>query len=322
MLVMAKYGFGVWTLIIGTIIQRSLNVIFTFSVSKWKPSLHFQMAEAKPLLKFGINIAGSRSLFYLFQKADQFIVGKMFNAQYLGYYSFALQLASIPVDKIVSLVNQISFPVFSRYQYDSAKSQDIYLKTTKYIAFIVAPLFFGGLFLGDELITTLLGEKWKSIIFIFKIFCISQFIVSITVINTVIHNAQGRPHWTLRFHLVNTLLMPFSIFIAAKFGFNALAIPWISVYPAVCIYWIVITLRKLNIPILTYLKYLSSPFLATCLMIIGVILFKLFLAKFHLMVNLKMILIQEIAIGIILYLLYLFFFEKKSLNEIWSLRKS
>src|SRR4030067_2603739 len=233
MLIMAKAGYGVWTLINGVIIQRCVTVMLTFLATKWYPRLHFHFNEAKPLLKFGINIAGSRSLFYLFQKSDKLIVGKMFNAQSLGYYSFAMQLASIPTDKIVSIVNQVSFPVFSRYQDDSARIQEMYLKSTKYISLLITPLFFGGFFFGEEIIIALLGEKWAPIIFVFKLFCIAQFIVSITAINSVIHSSQGRPHWAMGFHLFNAILMPISIFIVTRYGFNALAVPWITIYPLI-----------------------------------------------------------------------------------------
>lgn len=322
MLMMAKAGFGVWTLINGTIIQRCVTVMLTFLVTKWYPKLHFQFKEAKPLLKFGINIAGSRSLFYMFQKSDRFIVGKMFNAQYLGYYSFAMQLASIPTDKIVSIVNQVSFPVFSRYQEDSVRIREMYLKTTKYISLLIAPLFFGGFFFGDEIIIALLGEKWAPIIFVFKLFCIAQFIVSITAINSIIHSSQGRPHWAINFHLANTILMPVSIFIAAKYGFNALALPWITVYPLVCIGWTWITLRKLNISASKYLQVFFTPFFATLFMIAGVWVAKLMLNGIPIInIDSRVILVQNIVVGVILYSIFLLLFERKTIIEIWTLRK-
>ena len=259
MLWMANNGFGVWTLINGVIIQRTTNVILTFRVSRWKPKLYFRFKEAKPLLGFGLNIAGSRSLFYLFQKSDTFIVGKMFNTLFLGYYSFAMQLASIPTDKIVSIVNQVAFPVFSRYQDEVKKSQDMYLKIIKYIALIVTPLFLGGALFANDIILVLLGEKWAPMIFMFQMLCIAQLIVSLTSVNNIIHNSQGRPRCTLFFHLANTVLMPVSLYAAARYGFNALAIPWVSIYPLVSILWIWITLKKINISIFKYLMNITAP---------------------------------------------------------------
>ncbi|MFZ3136296.1 MAG: lipopolysaccharide biosynthesis protein [Thermodesulfovibrionales bacterium] len=322
MLLMAKAGYGVWTLIHGTIIQRCTNVMLIFIKTKWCPQLHFNFREVTSFLTFGLNVAGSSSLFYLFQKSDKFIVGKMFNAQYLGFYSFAMQLASIPTEKIVSIVSQVSFPVFSRYQNDLTKCKDMYLRLIKYIALMVAPLFFGGAFWGEEIIFTFLGDKWMPITFVFRLICLSQFVISVTVINNIIHNAQGRPQWVLIFHSFNAILLPAAIFVAGKYGFNALAIPWVTIYPAVCIIWTWITLRKLEIPVVTYLKAYKTPLLATAFMIVGVKGFYYFLTTLEFSSNnFNSSFLQKILLGSIFYLSYLMVFEKKAIKELWNLRK-
>ncbi|MCL4493063.1 MAG: lipopolysaccharide biosynthesis protein [Nitrospirae bacterium] len=321
MLGMARAHFGVWTLVWGTLILKLIMAVLICISSKWRPGFYFRFKEAGPLLKFGLTIAGSRSLFFVFQNADKFIIGKLFNAQMLGYYSFAMQMASIPNDKILSIFQQVFFPVLSRYQEDKPKSRELYLKVTKHIAIITFPLFFGGAFFGKEIILALLGEKWAPAIFIFRILCIAQFFLSLNVFNNIIHNAQGKPKWTLSFNLVNAILVSLSIFIAAMSGFRALAIPWISVYPAICITWTWITLKEQGIDMRRYLKAFCTPLMATVFMITGIEAVQVFIMQFTIR-NFKMLLLQEIAVGGILYLTYLFIFEKKSLNEIWDLRKA
>ena len=129
MIPMARADFGVWTLVCGVIIQRTTSTLFLYYFSGWRPLKHFRLSEARPLIMYGVNVAGSRSLFYLFQKADKFIVGKFYQASSLGYYSFAQQLAATPTEKIVSVINQVSFPVFSRYQDDQEQIRELYLRT-------------------------------------------------------------------------------------------------------------------------------------------------------------------------------------------------
>lgn len=322
MLWMAHKGFGVWTLITGTIIYRSIVVILTFLYSNWWPIFHYKLEEAKPFLGFGVNIAGSRSLFYFFQKADKFIVGKMFNAQSLGYYSFAMDLASIPTDKVVSIFQTVSFPVFSRYQDDNSKSQDMYLKMTKFVALIAAPLFIGGVFFGKEIILSLLGEKWRTIVFIFRMLCIAQFFVFLTEINGIVHNAQGKPHLTLIFNLVRTVVMSISIFVACNYGLNALVLPWVLVYPVLCLGWIWITLKKLNISIMRYLSNIAMPVMASGVMIACIFGWNFLMSAANIsFASDRIILVQEIIVGVIFYSIYLLLFENKSLAMIWSLRK-
>lgn len=323
MFVMAKNGFGVWTLINGTIIQRAIIALLVYFFSGWRPQFHFRFVEVRPFIQFGLNVAGSDSLFYIFQKLDRYIIGKMFNAQYLGYYEFAMQLAGIPTDKIVSVIQQVSFPVFSGYQGDLKRCQEIYLKTSKYIALIVAPLFFGGAFFAQDIILAVLGEKWLPIVFLFKMLCITQFVISIVVINASVHNAQGRPHWVLGFNLAGTVVMPLSIFAAGHYGFDALALPWVLIYPIICLLWTGVTLNKLEVRWWVYFKAVFSPVLATLLMVAGVRGVHLFLKGIDPSTkDFKIILIQEIFIGSLLYLTYILFFERKTLAELWSLSKT
>src|SRR2546425_5412650 len=106
MLWFASHGFGVWTLVLGTVLVRLATLAMVFALSGWRPTFHFSISEVRLSLRFGVHVAGSRSMFYIFQKADKFIVGKVLGAGALGYYSFALDLASAPNDRIVAAANQ------------------------------------------------------------------------------------------------------------------------------------------------------------------------------------------------------------------------
>lgn len=319
---MAYQEFGVWTLVTGTIIQRSVTVALSFWAVKWRPRLRLSMRAAGPLLRFGVNVAGSRSLFYVFQKADKFVVGKVFNAQILGYYAFAMQLASIPTEKIVSVVHQVSFPIFSHYQADQEAVRRIYLDTTKYISMMVFPLFIGGAVFAHDIVPVLLGESWLQIIPLFRIFCISQLLTSLTIINAVYHNAQGRPRWVLIYQLVNTMVMPLSIYLAATYSFSAVLVPWVTLYPVLCMRWTWSTLRAIGISNREYFKVMGNSCLATAIMVAGIILIQ-FLMETVLLIppSLKMMLLQELGVGGMLYCAYLILFEKNLLIKIWSLRK-
>lgn len=322
MLWMAARGFGVWTLINGTIIQRSSTVLLAFVASRFRPDLCFQFSDVRPLLRFGVNVAGARSLFYIFQKSDKFIVGKVLGVQALGFYSFAMQLASIPTDKIVSIVNQVSYPVMSRFQRDLQRTREIYLRVTRYTSLVVSPLFLAGAVFGEELILALLGPKWVGSIFLFRVFCLSQLVVSLTAINNAVHSSFGRPQWVVYFHLVSLLLMAPSLFVVVQYGVNALWIPWLIIYPSLCIGFSVLTLRKLDIPVGEYLKHVLPPLIASAVMIAGIkSMMPLVNAISKIGPNLTYIIVQEVVIGVMIYLAYLIAFERKTLLEIWSIRK-
>lgn len=322
MLLMAKAGFGVWTLIGGNFIHRCLMALLIFAVTRWHPLFHFDANEVKLLLQFGVTVASARSLYYLFQKSDKFIVGKMFNAQFLGYYSLAIQLASMPTEKIVSTIQQVAYPVFARCQNDLRSFGDIYLKLVKYISLIVSPLFVGGMYLGDEIILLCLGEKWTPITFLFRCFCIVQLIESISTINGVVHNALGRPKWFMYFTMWNLSFMPLSIALAAQYGFDRLVIPWVTVYPVISMCGVWLTIRRLQIPILAFLMNVFRPLLASGVMIFGIWVGQFVMATPKGIQTVSPITLgQELMIGVLCYGIYLTIFESSAIlaiRNLWS----
>ena len=270
MLWMAHAGFGVWTLIGGTLVLRTTTTILVFAALKWRPDFYFRWQDVRSFLRFGLNVVGGRSLFFVFQKADVFIIGRVLGTQSVGFYSFAMQLASMPTDKIASIVNQVSFPIFARLQHDLREIQDVYLSTTKYLSILVAPLYLGGAIWGNEIVHSLLSDKWEPIILLFRAFCLAQLIISITVINSPVHTSMGRAHWVLYFYAASIPLMSAGIYISAHYGLNAVAIPWLTIYPLLCIAWTAVTLKKLEIPSLRYLRSSSINILASLLIVAGV----------------------------------------------------
>lgn len=317
---LAYLGAGVWTLLLGHIVRSFNKLIFAFYFSKWIPSFCFSFGQIKSFVGFGLIVTMGSTLNYVSEKSDKFFAGIAWPPKVLGYYSFALQLAQLPTEKIVSLINQVSFSVFSELQREKVAFNDFYLKVTKVTAMFILPLFFGGFLAGEELIKVLLGDKWIPIIFLFKILCLSQILLAITTINNHVHNAQGRPGWGMCYNAACALFMSISFYFAVKHGLNAMLIPWITTFPVLCIVFIIATLIKIKVGIFAYLKNLSTPVMATFVMCIFVILCTRavwFLPDVY--VNDWLVLGVKIASGVLSYLGFLFVFDRSFLQKIYNM---
>jgi len=323
MVLVAKNGGGVWTFIVGTITREFVRAILVYIIVKWRPKLHFDFKEIKPYLKFGLNLAGANSLGYITTKSDRFFGGRALGANALGYYSLSLELASIPTDKLIAIINYVSFPVFSRYQNMRSEFNRFYLNLVHMIALITFPLYVGGILVADQLIPLLLGPKWSPLIVPFKLLCIAQSIIAFTTPNSYANNAQGRPHWTLFISIICALLLPISFYIASKYGLNALVIPWISVYPVLRLGFTWVTLKELGISKYDYLKSFKHPVFATSIMITAILIIQLVFLKGlpSLSLGLTHHLIITITMGVLSYSGYVLIFQRPLLKSILSLRK-
>ncbi len=323
MLLIARAGGGVWTLVLGNIIQTSARAIVVFFLVSWRPRMHFCFEEVKSFLKFGLNLVGASSLHYVESKSDSFFGGRSLGANALGYYSMALQLSTIPLDKFVSLINSISFPVFSRYQRQYDDFNNFFLRLIKIIGSTTIPIYFGGFLLADQLIPLVLGEKWLDIVYLFKILCIAQILVAITVPTMTANAAQGRPHWGVYAGLFGLIIYPLSFYIASKHGLNAMVIPWITTIPMERMVFTWITLRKLGIPVAQYCKSLIHPILATACMIAALFLAKstLFGMSDSILSGQKMQVLITVIVCACTYLFYCFVFQRSFVFSVLSLMK-
>jgi O-antigen/teichoic acid export membrane protein len=324
MLAIAYYGGGVWTLLLGHIIRSFTNLLLVFFLQSWRPTFCFNFHEVKSYLNFGIVIAIARTFRYLFEKADIFFAGLVWSTSTLGLYSFALVLAKIPTEKIVSIIMQVSFSAFSELQHDKDEFNRFYLNINKLIAMLVLPLFVGGFVAGEELIRVFLDDQWIPIIFLFRILCISQIFLAMTAINNHVHSAQGRPGWSLCYSVVCALAMSVSFYFAVKHGINAILIPWLSTFPIICMIFIIVTLKKIKIGLFEYVKKISMPIAASIFMAFMVILTQKTILFFPPVFGEEWVILgAKMILGALSYLGFLFVFDKGFLKKSYQmLRKS
>jgi O-antigen/teichoic acid export membrane protein len=320
MFAIAKAGGGVWTLILGNVIKSLLRTILLFRKSQWSPIWHFNFTESKPFLSFGILVAIGRSVFYLQEKSDRFFAGRAWESGKLGLYTFALEIAQIPTEKITTIINNVTFPAFAKLQNDQAGFNKLYLNITKVTATLVLPLFVGGFVLGEDLIRLLFNEKWYPIIPLFRILCLSQIITSLNALNSFVHSAQGRPKWSLYYNIVSAICMAVAFFLAVPYGLYAITLPWVTVYLVLCLGWIYISIKKFGIPLSKYLVNIKHPFIATAIM--AIILFILHSKSIFPMFSSKLfvypVFVGLIMLVVVVYCGYFWFIDREF---VFSLKK-
>lgn len=322
MIIIVHMGAGVWTLLLGFIIRKIITLVYSFLSVNWAPQWHFNLKETKSYLFFGVTVAAGQSLFYLYDKSDKFFAGRAWSAQILGYYTFALQLAQLPTEKIVVLINQVSFSAFSQLQDDKAGFNKLYLQVVYMTATIVLPLFVGAFLVADELIRVLLTEKWYPIIPLFKYLCLAQIITAINAVNNFVHNARGNPRWSLICNAALAIAMPVSFYFAVQYGIKAILIPWFTVYMAICIIWIMFTLKKIGIPFSKYVRTINTPIIGSLMMSVAVFFLENIWLTYIGMESDVLLLLLKIITGAIAYLLFLYAFDKEVFNILKKIRST
>ena len=303
-LVLALYGLGVWALAVGTISFHIFKAIgFNVAHASFvRPCFRFGGAEK--FIKYGLTVTGARLFYYLYTESDKIIIGKFLGNILLGYYGVALNLASIPMEKVLPIVNQVLFSTYSRIQNDIERIRRNILTTTRAVAFLGFPIFFGMASLSREAIPLILGSKWSSIIVPFQLLCLILPLKALNAIFSPALSAIGKPSVTLRNTIITSILMAIAFLIGVRGGVLGVCIAWIIAYPIVFIATGMRYLKELGIPLRHYLSEIVFPFLAGLLMLVFIAFLRQILVSFQPLYSLMIAILFGAAIYMGMALLF------------------
>lgn len=166
---LALLGYGVWSLVIGTILKSIVNLILNYYQVKHSLKLLFKSKEFYDLASFGSGMSLLSVFNYAATHGDYFIIGKLMGPHNLGLYSRAYSLMQLPTSKFVSVISNVLFPAASKIQSNNRKFTNAFLKTLELASFTVFPILIILIVSAPNLIIAVYGEKWRGAIVPFQI---------------------------------------------------------------------------------------------------------------------------------------------------------
>lgn len=318
-IILALKGFGVWSIIAGSLSNSIISIIMLWRISDWRPTLKFSYLHFKELFKFGGNVMGSKLVGYIAMKIDYLIVGKILGTTSLGFYSVARNLTSFPVQKISWTIMRVIFPAFSSIQENNNILVTGYLKVIRYISLITFPMLAGMFVVAPEFVLIFYGEKWTPIIILLQILAIEAAMVSIGTITNTIQYAKGRSDLQFKWQTYTTVTLPVAIIVGATYGVVGVAVA-LTVMMGIYIYIIqYITNRLIGLKMTTFIKEMIPATVCSIILVIGVELFKI-AGNFD-KTEIIYMFISSILIGMAIYILLIKTFYSHIFGDVISLFK-
>ncbi len=318
-LLFAMNGFGVWSLIYGTlsiVIVRAigLNLVTNYLCL---PIIHKNYY--KNALAFSGFVTIERIMRYIYSRSDSFIIGKLMGKELLGIYSVANHLAGLIMHKTGELIYVITLPAFSRIQSDVARVKEYMHTSSRIMSFIIFPLFFGLSSIATELVQVLLGDKWASAAIILTLLCLVMPLRMLNNLLVPVLQAVNKANVSAFNLFISALSMTVAFLLFSRWGLLGICIAWLGVYPIVFLVTSRRCLSCINGTLLEYLSVISKPLIFSTLMFGAVLIFKLVIANQW---DIWIRLISSILIGIFVYVLLVVMFDRKTISDIVALRSS
>ena len=180
---LAWKGWGVWALVAQQLLLGLLCTLLYWIIAKWRPVLSFSMESFKELFSFGGFVLLSNLFNTLCNNIQGLLVGKVYNSSTLGLYSKARGLESYSSTFISSVLDQVSYPVFSEAQDDKVRMVGIMKRFTEMSAYFTFPFMSLLILIAQPLFLFLYSERWLPSVPYFQLLCLAGIAMCLQSIN-------------------------------------------------------------------------------------------------------------------------------------------
>lgn len=230
------FHFGFWALVIQGLMAPAVSSALAWSFCRtWRPDLRVAVVEARPILRFSLELTAYNVVNFFHRQFDNALVGWRWGNEALGNYSRAYTILLMPINMINGPVSAVMLPILSRHQDDREQWRSHFLSSfsaLNYIGIMMATIIFAN---AQSIVAVLLGPQWPEAGVILKYLSISIFVSSPMNAMGWIYVSLGRTRRMLRWGLASTAVIVASFFVGLPHGAAGLALAY-SV--AICLLFI------------------------------------------------------------------------------------
>ncbi|WP_407426276.1 lipopolysaccharide biosynthesis protein [Arcticibacter sp.] len=221
-IVIAKAGFGVWSLVWMSLFSSFLLALMHWMFSDWRPEFIFDKNSFKRHFNFGYKMTLSGLLETLYQNIYVIIIGKYYSATQLGFYSRADSMSQFPVSNLAAAMNKVTYPMFASISDDNHRLKMVYKRILKQVVFWNAPMLIILILIAEPLFRILLTERWLPAVPYFRILCAAGIMYPLHSFNLNILKVKGRSDLFLKLEVIKKVSSVIGIICVIPLGIYGL----------------------------------------------------------------------------------------------------
>jgi len=293
-------GIGAWALVAGQIAGAAVRGALLNCACPGLMWPTWRMGEGLACLRFGGVLFADNVLWRWYTSLDTFLLGRWAGTGQLGYYSLAQQVAELPLEKISTVVNDISLPAYAELRGKPGAAAQLLLETIRTHAITGFPLFWGLAAVTAVAVPLLFGSRWELSVIPLAALSVVAPVRLIGSIETPAMTGIGRPGVLLRTKLIIVPCMTLALVVACRIGgINGAALGWLVTFPVCYGYAFRYVLHAAGLQYRQVLAVVRGPACAAVFMVAVVLAWERLAAG--LISSGLSILIGAIAVGIMTY---------------------
>jgi O-antigen/teichoic acid export membrane protein len=227
----------------GLIASAVLEVILSYMLISLWPKLVFQYNQVKHIIKRGSWVTLTGIFSYFAENGDNITVGKLLGTSSLGIYQVAYKFSTLPVSEITNVVNQVVFPVYTKFAEDKKRLWSAFIKVlvgSSIAAFILGMIL---IIFAEPFILFLMGEQWVQAVPVIQILAVYGIVRTIFGNFAPLFLSLGKQDYVAKMTFIRVL------------GLLIAIIPFVVVYGMVGAGYAMLFSIIVEIPIILYYTY-------------------------------------------------------------------
>jgi len=239
-LLLATRGYGVWSLVWGTI---AFNVVSSAIAMASQPAIWPSVKEFScviPLMTAGVAWTAECAIEFASKSIDSLLVGRAFGSGALGIYGAAIDICALPLTAFAAVMVPVALAALSRMQSDRVRLESAYLQLTVVAALASAPFMAIVGVQAEDIMTALTmfmpSDKWMPAAGLLRVLAVMGLFSSWTVFSGALWISRGRVDVQIYWTIAMAVTVAGAVLLGAPFGIAgvcvALVVRSVGVFPA------------------------------------------------------------------------------------------
>ena len=265
-ILMALYGAGYWALVAKPVLLAAFTLVGVGASCRWLPGIPTLTQGVKDMVKFGLHITGFTMTDYVGRAIDRIAIGKRSGAAPLGYYQQCLFLYENVLGLLAISLHPVAVAGLSKLTGNLAELKRSWTKAIATLGFFAMPAFGLLAVTAEDVVTLILGEKWRYTATLVAILALRGIPHSIERTLGWLHVPAGRGDRWMRWGVISAVVQIIALFCGLPFGVEGVVIAYVVAMYVMFIPAIAYAGKPLGIGATDLIKAIAAPFAGTMLM--------------------------------------------------------
>jgi len=207
----AFFGAGVWSLVIQQLCMAALSSAILWAACEDRPRFGLGRAEARQLVVFGFNAAGSEFVNTGLKRVFVMACGVLLGVQVTGYVNLAFRVVDTLWGVSATAIYQVILPIMSRMQDDRARLVEAFRRAQTLTCLVLFALYMGLAAAAPAVVTLLFGARWLPAAGFVTPFCFMMLLQAPRMLTVPALVALGRPKDILHAYLAGVAYLILAI---------------------------------------------------------------------------------------------------------------